>query len=89
MNLLEGDMHLVGIRPEHVHLDPDAALRGRVLSVESTGADRFVRAATQRGEIAMRLPAKQEAPEPGELIGIAFDERWVRRYDCSTGKLLT
>jgi hypothetical protein len=48
-----------------------------------------VRAATQRGEIAMRLPAKQEAPEPGELIGIAFDERWVRRYDCSTGKLLT
>jgi ABC-type sugar transport system ATPase subunit len=88
MNVIEGDMHLIGIRAEHLSLDPDAAFRGRVVSVESTGADRFVRAATKRGEIAIRLAGQQPKPDVGEEIGIAFDDARVCRFDRTTGALL-
>lgn len=87
MNLLDGDMHLLGIRPEHIDLDPDAALRGRVVSVQSTGADRFVHANTARGDVVIRLPAGRVQPAVGEEIGIAWDPARVRRFDRSTGKL--
>lgn len=89
MNLIDGDMHLLGIRPEHVRLDPNAALRGRVASIESTGADRFVRASTARGEVVIRLAAEQRQPAAGEDVGIAFEDARVRRFDRSTGRLLT
>jgi ABC-type sugar transport system ATPase subunit len=88
MNVIEGDMHLIGIRAEHLSLAPDAGFRGRVLSVESTGADRFVRAATPRGEVTIRLTAEQPKPPAGEEIGIVFDQTQVRRFDRTTGALL-
>ncbi|HEY9180514.1 MAG TPA: TOBE domain-containing protein, partial [Candidatus Baltobacteraceae bacterium] len=89
MNVLEGDMHLLGIRPEHVHPDPNAALRGTVLSVQSTGADRFARASTMRGDVVLRLPSGAPDAALGEEIGIAFDAAHVRHYDRSTGEVLT
>lgn len=89
MNVIDGDMHLLGIRPEHVHLDADATFRGRIVSLESTGADRFVRATTPRGEIAMRLAAGREQPAVGDEVGIVFDDARVRRYDRTTGRLLS
>lgn len=87
MNVIDGDMHLLGIRPEHVHIDPASALHGTIVSVQSTGADRFARAATPRGEAVLRLPAGQQ-PEIGSEIGLAFDAAYIRRYDRSTGELL-
>ena len=89
MNLIEDDMHLLGIRPEHLDLDPTAPLRGRVVSIESTGADRFIYADTARGEVVLRLPASCAQPAIGEHVGIAYDQARVRRYDRTTGKLLT
>jgi ABC-type sugar transport system ATPase subunit len=88
MNIIDGDMHLIGIRAEHLSLDPTSAFRGRVVSVESTGADRFVRAATPKGEIVVRLAALQPKPASGETIGIAFDESHACRFDRSTGALV-
>lgn len=89
MNLIDGDMHLLGIRPEDATLDPAAPLRGRVLSIESTGADRFIHAGTPRGEIVLRVQAGRVHPAIGEEIGITYDQTRVRRFDRSTGKLLT
>jgi ABC-type sugar transport system ATPase subunit len=88
MNVIDGDMHLLGIRPEHVHLDRRAPLRGTVQSIESTGADFFLYVNTNRGEIVARLHAGQPQPGSGEEVGLAFDEGWLRRYDPSTGRLL-
>lgn len=88
MNVLDGDMQLLGIRPEHVHPDPNAALRGTIVSVESTGADRFARVSSARGEIVLRLPAGARQAAQGDEIGIAFDDAQIRRYDRSTGELL-
>lgn len=89
MNVINGDMHLLGIRPENIDVDANAALRARVISVESTGADRFVHAVTPRGEIVLRLSASRTQPAVGEEIGIGFDRTRVCRFDRSTGKLLT
>jgi ABC-type sugar transport system ATPase subunit len=88
MNIIDGDMHLIGIRAEHLSLDPHSAFHGRVVSVESTGADRFVRAQTPRGEIVVRLAALQAKPASGETIGIALDESHACRFDRSTGALV-
>ncbi|HLI96797.1 MAG TPA: ABC transporter ATP-binding protein [Candidatus Baltobacteraceae bacterium] len=89
MNVIDGDMQLLGIRPEHTYLDANSALRGHVTSMQTTGADRFLRTATTRGEIVLRLPAQQSCPAPGEEIGIGFHEDRVRRFDRSTGAILT
>jgi ABC-type sugar transport system ATPase subunit len=87
MNVIEGDMHLIGIRPEHLSLDATAAFRGCVQSVETTGADRFARVRTPRGDVVVRLAARQHAAA-GEEVGIAFDEAHVRRFDSHSGALL-
>jgi|SRR5579884_710296 len=89
MNLLDGEMDITGIRPEHVQMDPSAQLRGRVLSRESTGADIFVQVSTPRGELLARVPASQNSPNVGDEVGVVFDERFVRRFDRTTGVLLT
>jgi multiple sugar transport system ATP-binding protein len=88
MNVLDGDMYLLGIRPEHAYIDASAALRGRVVSTRTTGADRLLRATTARGDVEIRLPAQQPCPSAGEEIGIGFEQQDVRRFDRTTGKLL-
>ncbi len=88
MNVIDGDMYLLGIRPEHVELDDRAALRGRVTSVQSTGADRFVQTGTPRGAVVLRLRPGEAQPNQGEDVGIAFDQTRVRRYDRTTGRLI-
>lgn len=88
MNLLDGEMQITGIRPEHVRIDASAKLRGRVLSRESTGADVFVQVQTPRGELLARVAGSNPVPDAGDEVGIAFEERFVRRFDRTTGVLL-
>jgi ABC-type sugar transport system ATPase subunit len=88
MNLLEGEMQITGIRPEHVRIDAAAQLRGRVIARESTGADTFVQVRTPRGELLARVSGSQLAPDAGDDVGIVFDERFVRRFDRTTGVLI-
>jgi ABC-type sugar transport system ATPase subunit len=89
MNVIDGEMHCIGIRPEHIRIDARATLRGRVVSLQSTGADRFARVQTPRGELIMRLPEGLRHPAIGEELGVAFDDTRIRRYDRSTGRLLS
>jgi multiple sugar transport system ATP-binding protein len=88
MNVIDGDMHLIGIRPEHAYLDDGSALRGRVVSAQTTGADRFIRARTPRGDVLLRLSAQQPCPATGAEIGIGFHAERIRRFERSTGRLL-
>jgi ABC-type sugar transport system ATPase subunit len=88
MNLIDGETEIVGVRPEHVRIESDAPLRGTVILRESTGADLIVQIRTPRGDVYARVPQAGAAPNPGEQAGVAFDERFVRRYDRTTGVLL-
>lgn len=88
MNLLDGEVEIAGIRPEHVQFDETSALRGRVLAHEFTGADTFVRVATSRGEVLARCSAADNPPLPGREVGIHLPLAHVRRFDRTTGDLL-
>lgn len=89
MNLIDGGTVITGVRPEHVRIEENAALHGTVVQRESTGADLFVQIRTPRGDVWMRLWRGSSVPDAGEQIGLAFDERFVRRYDRTTGALLS
>jgi len=86
MNLLDDGMETLGIRPEHVHLENGGALRGRVVSVESTGADAFVHMQTAKGELIARV-AVATAPEVGAEVAATLPEAHVRRFDRAMGTL--
>ncbi|HZZ65701.1 MAG TPA: ABC transporter ATP-binding protein [Candidatus Baltobacteraceae bacterium] len=89
MNLLNDDMYIIGIRPEHLSFSPDAALRGRVLAHECNGPDTYVRLQTEREEIVVRTAFGDTCvPPPGEEAGISLDPRFIRRFDRTTGRLL-
>jgi multiple sugar transport system ATP-binding protein len=88
MNLLDGEMEIAGIRPEHVRFEDASAFRGRVLAHEYSGADTFVRVATPRGELLARCPAADNLPETGSEVGVHLPAAFVRRFDRITGDLL-
>lgn len=89
MNLLDGEMEIAGIRPEHVQFQDGAAFRGRVLAHEYNGADTFVRLATPRGELLVRCSGDDTLPAIGVDAGIHLPEAFVRRFNPTTGELLT
>lgn len=80
MNLLEDGMETLGIRAENVSLQNGGPLRGRVMDVESTGADAFVRMQTSKGEMVARTSAAA-APQPGEEVSATLPPAYVRRFD--------
>ena len=86
MNVFEDGAETIGIRPEHVALESGGALRGRVRAVESTGADAFVRLATEKGELLARVPALT-APRVGDEVGANLPEAYIRRFDRQAGAL--
>jgi len=88
MNLIASGEYTLGIRPEHVAIDSDAELTGRVIARESAGADVFVRVKTHRGEIVARVRAEACEAGPGTEVGVAFPERYCRRFDAATGNFL-
>ena len=83
MNVLDGNP-LEGIRPEHVRIVGDAALRGRVMRREITGADAYLIVETPRGEVTARVPAA-EAVRANDVVGLDFPDEYVRRFDRATG----
>ncbi len=87
MNLLEDDMEIIGVRPEHVRIDAAAPLRGIIVSCESTGADSLIRVRTNRGDLLARIPRSVATPATGEAVGVAFEPGWIRRFDRATGAL--
>jgi ABC-type sugar transport system ATPase subunit len=84
MNLLDDGMETLGIRPENVRLQNGGPLRGRVISIESTGADAFVRLQTPRGELIARVPAAA-VPEVGADVAATLPQEHVRRFDRAAG----
>ncbi len=80
MNLLSDGDAIIGIRPEHVRLDGDGALRGRIVRRETTGADAYSRSRRRaaRSSSASRRRARARA---GELVGLDLPPQHVRRFD--------
>jgi multiple sugar transport system ATP-binding protein len=80
----------LGVRPEHVRLDPASPLRGRVVFDEYLGATRCLHLDTPLGRLIARVAsdALGTASARGAELGLALDPAHVRLFDPVTGTRL-
>jgi len=77
----------LGIRPEHVHLDPEAGYRAKVTATEYLGTTQIVTLATKHGEVKARISSTQKVAE-GSTTGLRFDPRKITLFDAKTTRAL-
>jgi multiple sugar transport system ATP-binding protein len=77
----------LGVRPEHVHLDDAAPLRGRVVATEYLGTTQVVSVETRAGPLKARIAADR-AIAVGETTGLRLDARTLTLFDDATGRAL-
>jgi ABC-type sugar transport system ATPase subunit len=87
MNLFSDGSSLVGIRPERIAIAPGGAFTGRVTRRQTTGADVYLEVQTERGSLVARV-ATDEGAAPGDPVRLDLPERWLRRFDATTGSAL-
>jgi multiple sugar transport system ATP-binding protein len=75
---------ILGQRPEHIHLSPDAAWRGEVVLVEPTGADTYVVVKTGVGLITVRV-APNTVMKVGEHVGLTVSSKHNNWFDAQSG----
>ncbi|MGK2948255.1 MAG: ABC transporter ATP-binding protein, partial [Acidimicrobiales bacterium] len=80
----------VGVRPEHLHLDPDGPLLATVTQTEWLGHEALLRVhldgteGVDGGWIA-RLPSEEAPPADGSAVRLGVAPRSVHLFDDSTG----
>jgi multiple sugar transport system ATP-binding protein len=78
---------LLGIRPEHILLDEQGALRGRVIADEYLGSHQVLVVDTSLGMVRVRV-GKDEGRVAGSQVGLSFRKERTLLYDAASGKLL-
>ena len=82
--LVEPGPLVVGIRPEHVEIDPTATLRSTVELVEHLGHETLVNCRAGETRVMVRLEGEAVAPEVGREIGLDVPVRHRHRFDPTT-----
>jgi sn-glycerol 3-phosphate transport system ATP-binding protein len=90
MNLLLNGPHaqagrVMGIRPEHIDLTPDAGWNLRVEAVELLGAERLVHTRLETERITLRLDAAVPVPEIGQALRATPRSHELHWFDLATG----
>jgi len=75
------------VRPEHVSLRDDAALRGRVFGTEYLGTTQIVTIVTAYGQVKARL-SSQAPVRRNETVGLALRPDRLCLFDATTGRAL-
>ncbi|MCE2659723.1 MAG: ABC transporter ATP-binding protein [Rubrivivax sp.] len=79
---------LLGVRPEHVQLAADSALRAEVLGTEYLGNSQVVTLTTLSG-VTLRAKVDADAPvSRGDHVGLHFDVAAVSLFDQASGRAL-
>jgi multiple sugar transport system ATP-binding protein len=78
------DEFALGVRPEHIVLDDQSPLRGRVFGVEYLGTTQIVTIDTEHGQLKVRLSASL-AVRTRETVGLAFRSERLSLFDNSRG----
>ena len=79
-----GDAVVVGIRPEHLVVEPDGALRAQVRAVEWLGHERLVVCDLAGHEVTVRQPTSAVAAAPGDVLPLTVDPDHVLLFDPET-----
>jgi multiple sugar transport system ATP-binding protein len=77
----------VGVRPEHVRLADEGALRGRVVSAEYLGTTQVVTVTTEHGPVKARLAADVRAPT-GMNVALTFVTDRLSVFDVASGRAI-
>jgi multiple sugar transport system ATP-binding protein len=77
----------LGVRPEHVMIDPEAALRGRVFGTEYLGTTQIVTLDTAHGQVKARVPASLDL-RAGDNVGLKLRAERLALFDAGSGRAL-
>ncbi len=81
---LSGETVQLGVRPEHIRLDPNG-LHAEVVFVEPTGADTHVNLRVG-GKTMTAVFRERVDVKPGEVIRIAADVELMHLFESESGK---
>ena len=77
----------LGIRPEHVRLDDNGAVRGEVIAAEYLGTTQIVTVRTGYGDVKARI-ASDVRVDTGVTTGLVLDARTLSVFDGASGKAM-
>ncbi len=78
---------IVGVRPEHIRIAGEGAMKGRVFAVEYMGARQLITVDTDAGRLRVRAPNTMRV-ETGEAVGLNFDTESLMVFDPQSGRAL-
>jgi ABC-type sugar transport system ATPase subunit len=84
--VVEPGPHKVGVRPEHLHVDPAGPVTAQVALVEALGHERHLTCAVAGERVVVRITDDQVLPAMGQEVRLRADERHRHRFDATTGK---
>jgi multiple sugar transport system ATP-binding protein len=82
--LRTGQKLVAGIRPEHLRLDANGALRGTMTVLEPTGAEDFVRCTIGTQELNMRISGHHDFAV-GKILSLTVDPAHILLFDPESG----
>lgn len=78
----------LGVRPEHVHLDDQAAFRGRIVASEYLGTTQIITLDSAQGQIKART-GSQTPVRIGDTTGLRFDRRSITLFAANGHALIS
>ena len=80
---LDGAKAVLGVRPEHITIADEGAMRGEVFGVEYMGTRQLITVDTAAGRLKVRAPNTVRVSD-GESVGLAFDASRLVLFDGQT-----
>ena len=73
---------VIGLRPEHLRIDGDGAIEGRLVHAEYLGSETVVTVQVE-GDVAIKAvaPGDQPLPGPGSSLRLGFDSRHAHVFE--------
>ncbi|MCB1030628.1 MAG: ABC transporter ATP-binding protein [Acidimicrobiales bacterium] len=78
----------IGIRPEHVEIDPTGDIDATVRSVELLGHEQHVVVAVDGNDLVIRQSVAADQPAPGAQINLKFERQHLHVFDSSSTQRL-
>jgi multiple sugar transport system ATP-binding protein len=84
-----GQEVILGIRPEHIAIDPEGPLQARVEEIEPRVTQRAqIIRARQDGSTCVIRAGVEVLVRPGDSVWLRFDEEQLHLFDAQTGERL-
>ena len=83
---LEPGDHLVGVRPEHLHIRPDGPLTMMVQLVEKLGHETLITGVIGDKRVVVRQDSEESVPAVGDRVQLDAPDATRHRFDATTDR---